>query len=108
MFHDRMEGVSTWKRVAGLALAVDDYALEPLRSQSANFTRATTVVHLRGRGEEGLGEDVSSAEEKHDAREAAGPVQPLTGEWTLADFCAHVGTLDLSPEPPDNEVSRRY
>src|SRR3954465_7851636 len=108
MFHDRMEGERTWERVAGLALDVDDYALEPLRSETGNFTRATTVVHLRGRGEEGLGEDVVYAEEDHDALEAAGPVQPLAGEWTLADFCDHIGTLDLFPEPPDNEVSRRY
>jgi hypothetical protein len=100
--------VTTWDKIASLPLAVDDYALEPLRSETGNFTRATTVIHLRGRGEEGLGEDVVYAEEEHDALEAAGPVQPLAGEWTLADFCDHVGALDLFPAPPDNEVSRRY
>jgi hypothetical protein len=101
--------VSTWDRLAGLPLNVEDYALEPLRRElGPTFTRATTVIHLHGRGEEGLGEDVVYAEEEHDALEAAGPGQPLAGDWTLADFCAHVGTLDLFGEPPDKEVSRRY
>jgi hypothetical protein len=100
--------VSTWERVSGLALVVEDYALEDRRADFGDFTRATTTIHLRGRGEEGLGEDVVYAVEEHDALQAAGPVQPLAGEWTLASFCEHVGGLDLFPEPPDNEVSRRY
>jgi hypothetical protein len=101
--------VSTWDRVAGLALAVEDYALEDRRVElNPEFTRVTTTIHLRGRGEEGLGEDVVYAAEEHDALQAAGPVQPLGGEWTLAEFCEHVGSLDLFPAPPGTEVSRRY
>ena len=100
--------MSTWDRQATLPLAIEDYTLESRRKVTGDFTRATTIIHLRGGGEEGLGEDVVYAVEDHDVLEAAGPVQPLAGEWTLASFCDHVGGLDLFPTPPDNEVSRRY
>jgi L-alanine-DL-glutamate epimerase-like enolase superfamily enzyme len=100
--------VSTWDRLAGLPLDVEDYTLEDRRRTTGEFTRATTTIHLRGRGEEGLGEDVVYAVADHDALQQAGPVQPLAGQWTLASFCDHVGGLDLFPQPPDNDVSRRY
>ena len=101
--------MSTWDLVAGLPLVVDGYELEGHRKQlSAEFMRATTTVHLKGGGEEGLGEDVTYQESDHDDFEAAGPVLALHGEWTLGDFCAHVATLALFPAPPDYEASALY
>jgi L-alanine-DL-glutamate epimerase-like enolase superfamily enzyme len=45
---------------------VEGYALERLeQAVSSGFTRVTTVVRLRGGGEEGLGEDVTYAGELH-------------------------------------------
>ena len=38
----------------------------------------------------------------------AGAVHDLSGRWTLAGVCERVESLDLFPEPPANEVSRRY
>jgi len=35
-------------------------------------------------------------------------VHDLRGGWTLAEICDRVESLDLFPEPPSNEVSRRY
>jgi hypothetical protein len=81
---------------AELALEVDAYELERLEKPvTRGFTRATTVVHLRGRGQEGLGEDVTWYAEHHDREQAAGPVLPLAGTWTFESFS---DTLD-TPDP---------
>jgi hypothetical protein len=87
---------SLWKRFAGVPLDVESYELERLeRPVTRGFTRVTTVVHLRGAGEEGLGEDVTWFTEAHDREQAAGPVLPLQGSWTLQTFSE---ALDI-PEP---------
>lgn len=50
--------MSTWDELAGLELEIEDYALEPLQATvSSEFERKSTVIHLRGGGEEGVGED---------------------------------------------------
>jgi len=42
------------QRLADLPLSIDDYALERLqRDVSSQFTRVSTVIRLRGGGEEG-------------------------------------------------------
>jgi hypothetical protein len=87
---------SLWKRFAQLPVEVESYELERLeRPVTRGFTRVTTVVHLRGTGEEGLGEDVTWYAEAHDREQAAGPVLPLAGSWTLDSFSA---ALEI-PEP---------
>jgi L-alanine-DL-glutamate epimerase-like enolase superfamily enzyme len=101
--------VATFDALADIPLRIDDYALEGLeRPVSSEFTRFTTVIRLRGAGEEGLGEDVSYAPEAHTSLQAAGAVQPLAGEWTIASFCDHVESLDLWPEPPGSEAFVHY
>jgi hypothetical protein len=67
-----------------MRLEVDGYSLERLEKPvTRGFTRVTTVVHLQGGGEEGLGEDVTWYAEHHDREQAAGAVLPLAGSWTL-------------------------
>jgi hypothetical protein len=101
--------MATFDAIADLPLRIDDYALEGLsRVVSSEFTRASTVIRLRGAGAEGVGEDVSYAEEAHTSLQAAGPVQPLAGDWTLASFCDHVEALDLWPEPPGWDAFLHY
>ena len=100
--------MSTFDLLADLALTIDRYALEDRRKPGERWDRVTTTIHLQGGGEEGLGEDVTYQPEDHEALQAAGPILPLAGEWTLAAFCDHVGELDLFPEPPTTEVSRLY
>jgi L-alanine-DL-glutamate epimerase-like enolase superfamily enzyme len=101
--------MSTYELVADLPLTVDGYDLEGLqRDVSSEFTRKSTVIRLRGGGEEGLGEDVVYEAEDHDAAQAAGPVLDLAGDWTIRSFSAHLAGLDLFPEPPQREVSRLY
>ena len=66
---------------------IDDYALEALQaSVSSDFERKSTVIHLRGAGEEGLGEDVTYDAVDHDILQAAGPTLPLAGRYTLASL----------------------
>jgi hypothetical protein len=87
---------SLWKRLARLPVEVESYALERCEQPvTRGFTRVTTVVRLSGRGEEGVGEDVSWYAEMHDREQAAGPVLPLQGAWTLDSFSA---ALEI-PEP---------
>jgi L-alanine-DL-glutamate epimerase-like enolase superfamily enzyme len=102
--------VSTYDLLAQLPLTVESYALEGLvRDVSSGFRRQTTVIHLHGGGEEGLGEDVIYDGEDHDHLQAAGPTQQLAGETTLGEFCARVDALDLfGVEPLRGEVSRLY
>ena len=105
--------VTTFERVAELPLTVEDYALEGReRTISPEFTRRTTTFHLRGAGEEGLGEDVTYDPEEHAEQQARGPTLPLAGEWTFAEFTRHVGELDLfpagAPSMPAFELYRRW
>jgi len=79
---------SLWKRFAQLPLEVESYELERLEQPvTRGFNRVTSVVRLHG-GEEGVGEDVTWYAEAHDREQAAGPVLPLAGSWTLESFSA--------------------
>lgn len=101
--------MSTWERIAGLPLEVEGYELEGLqRDVSSAFTRRSTVIRLHGGGHDGVGEDVVYDAEDHEVLQAAGPVLPLAGSWTLGSFSDHLTTLDLFPRPPLRDVSRLY
>jgi len=101
--------VPTFDRLAGLPLEVDSYSLEGLEAQvSSDFTRLSTVIHMQGGGEEGVGEDVTYDQLDHIALQDAGPVLELAGKRTIGEFCELVGSLDLFPADPVRDVSRRY
>src|SRR5688572_31154701 len=102
--------MSTYERVADLPLKIEDYTLEGLsRTVSSGFERMTTVIRLRGGGEEGVGEDVTYEGELQLAQQDHGPVLPLAGEWTFDGFSEHLAATDLFPAgAPDREVFRNY
>jgi L-alanine-DL-glutamate epimerase-like enolase superfamily enzyme len=101
--------VPTVDRLAGLPLEVDDCVLEGLERQvTADFTRKSTVIRLRGGGHEGVGEDVTYEAEDHEALQAAGPPDGLAGGGTLGDFCARAEAAELWPRPPRRPPSRHY
>jgi hypothetical protein len=78
-----------------LPLAVEGYELEGLSLDvSTGFTRRTTVVRLRGAGEEGVGEDVTYLADEQERFQAAGPVLPLAGTHTLESFSRALPQLD--------------
>ncbi len=105
--------MSTWETLARLPVEIEDYELEPLKARvSSAFERSSTVIHLRGAGVEGLGEDVTYDAVDHElAQEAFATGKerlPLKGSFTLGSFAERVAELDLFGEPPQREVSRRY
>jgi L-alanine-DL-glutamate epimerase-like enolase superfamily enzyme len=104
-----MTATGTWALVSDLPLRVDRYELEPLRARvSSDFERKSTVVRLYGADRDGLGEDVTYDAIDHDILQAAGPVLPLAGDWTVGSFCEHIAGLDLFEREPQRDVSRRY
>src|SRR3954466_10425520 len=102
--------MSTYERVADLPLEITDYTLEgPSKTVSSGFERLTTVVRLRGGGEEGWGEDVSYGADDQRAQQEHGPVLPLAGSWTVHSFARHLGELDTFPaRAPSMPVFRNY
>ncbi|MBI5104721.1 MAG: hypothetical protein HZB46_07020 [Solirubrobacterales bacterium] len=96
-------------RVGDLPLTIEDYTLgRHERAVSSDFLRVSTTIHLRGAGQEGIGEDVSYDQGDQDRLQQAGPVQPLAGDWTLRSFCDHLATLDLWPAPAEHPPSVLY
>src|SRR5436305_12610645 len=101
--------MGVYERIADLPVEIESYELEGLeRDVSSEFTRLSTVIHMRGGGQEGVGEDVTYDALDHVALQDAGPVQDLAGSHTIDSFCELMGTLDLFPAEPVREVSRRY
>jgi L-alanine-DL-glutamate epimerase-like enolase superfamily enzyme len=99
----------TWERVAGLPLHIESYEFEPLQALvSSEFERKSTVIRMVGAGQEGLGEDVTYDAVDHEILQSAGSTLPLAGSWTIGSFCEQVAALDLFPQEPQREVSRRY
>ncbi|MGI8730340.1 MAG: hypothetical protein ACR2LK_10190 [Solirubrobacteraceae bacterium] len=101
--------MSTYELVAGLPVRIEGYELEGLvRDVSSDFTRKSTLVHLRGNGEEGVGEDVVYEAVDHEIAQRAGPALALAGDWTMRSFSEHLATLNMFPEPPQRDVSPLY
>src|SRR5665809_57610 len=102
--------MSTYDRIAELPLEIEEYALEGVaKTVSSGFERLTTVIRLRGAGEEGVGEDVTYEGDDHVAQQEHGPVLPLAGRWTFESFSQHLDELDTFPAgAPKFPVYRNY
>jgi L-alanine-DL-glutamate epimerase-like enolase superfamily enzyme len=95
--------------LARLPVAVESYELEANDREYGDFTRGSTIVHLRGAEQEGIGEDVVYDVLDHIAHRDAGPVLDLSGPETLGELCELLGELDLFPgAPPEHDPSRHY
>jgi len=101
--------VGLYERLAELPIRVEGYALDDNDRQYGSFTRPSTIVRLRGDGQDGIGEDVAYTDLDHIAHRDAGAVHDLTGPATLGELCELVGELDLfSAAAPEYEASRHY
>jgi hypothetical protein len=100
---------SVWDRLRDLPLLVEEHEFERRSAIFAyGFERVTTLVHLRGDGAEGVGEDVSPYEGEDDTLHVAAPELALEGEWTLESFCDHIAHRDQWPVAPRYEMARRW
>jgi L-alanine-DL-glutamate epimerase-like enolase superfamily enzyme len=100
---------SLWKRVSGLSLEIAGFELERLELAVApEFTRVTTVVRLRGGGEEGVGEDVTYDAGDQDLFQQEGPNLALAGSWTLESFSARLDELSLFAREPSQPAYLDY
>jgi L-alanine-DL-glutamate epimerase-like enolase superfamily enzyme len=98
--------LTAWERLAALTVEVERIELERLEQQvSSGFKRVTTLIHMHGRGEEGVGEDVTYVAELHDGQ---APPRELEGTRSLGELCDAVGSLDLFPVAPEHDVYRSY
>jgi hypothetical protein len=101
--------MSSWEKLAQLPVEIEDYSLEALRVDvSSDFERKSTVIHLRGGGEEGVGEDVTYDAIDQEILQEAGPTLALAGRFTLSSFGERLAEQSLFPKPPQREVSARY
>jgi hypothetical protein len=101
--------VSLYDAVRDLPLVVEGYALEGLVAEvSSGFVRQTTVVHLQGAGEEGIGEDVTYEGAEHDRAAARGADLPLAGTWTIDTLSRHLDELPLFDHEPDQHAYLDY
>ena len=98
----------TFDALADLPLEIEGYELQPLELHLPSFERLSTVIHMWGGGEDGLGEDVTYDPVDHIALQDAGPILDLTGFSTLGEFCELMGELDTFPAEPQRDVSRLY
>jgi L-alanine-DL-glutamate epimerase-like enolase superfamily enzyme len=97
--------VPLYDAVAELPLEIEFYALEQLELKvSPQFARVTTLVHLSGAGEEGVGEDVTYTAADHPP-----PADlPLAGSYTLDSFSQLLDGLELFLREPEMGASRDY
>jgi hypothetical protein len=101
--------VSLYDAVRDLPLEIEGYTLEPLELQARpDFLRKTTVVHLQGGGEEGIGEDVTYDAAEHDRAQERGADLRLAGSWTLHTFSEHLATLPLFDAEPAQHAYHDY
>ena len=100
---------SSFDQIADLPVRIESYELEGRDFMiTEEMERLTTVIHLKGGGEEGVGEDVVYDALDHIALQEAGPVLELAGEHTIASFSDLLEELPLFPTPPEREVSANY
>ncbi|MSO44820.1 MAG: hypothetical protein EXQ74_05910 [Thermoleophilia bacterium] len=94
--------------IRDMPLVIDDVALERLDlAEAPGFARISTVVHLIGRGHEGLGEDVTYESTEVVAFHITGPPD-LRGTWTIHSLSQALVAMDLFTIPPTWAPSRGY
>jgi hypothetical protein len=64
----------------------------------------TTIVHLQGGGQEGLGEDVTYLHELHEHV----PTPDVAGRWTLASFSESLDGLRFFDVEPEDDAAHDY
>ncbi len=102
--------MASFDAIADLPLEIESCEFEGLEITMGEFERLTTIVKLRGGGEEGVGEDVVYDAVDHVGQQSHGPPAGLAFSGTFAGFSELLDGIDLFPAgPPERkEISRDY
>lgn len=101
--------MASFDAIADLPLEIDSCEFEGREVVVGEFERLTTIVKLRGGGQEGVGEDVTYDAVDHIAQQDAGAPEGLGGADTFAGFSERLDSIDLFPAaPPQREPSVDY
>jgi hypothetical protein len=102
--------MASYDAIRELPLEVEEIAFEGLDVSAGSFERLTTVVKLRGGGEEGVGEDVIYDAVDQIGQQTAGAPSGLTGGFSFEQFSQRLAETDLFPAgPPERgDVSQDY
>jgi hypothetical protein len=102
--------MASFDAIADLPLEIETCEFEGLGITNGNFERLTTIVKLRGGGQEGIGEDVVYDAVDHIGQQSHGPPGGLAGSSTFAEFSDRLDGIDLFPAgaPERGEVSIDY
>src|SRR5207247_7535527 len=101
--------MSTYDAVADLPLTIESCHLDARELRfTEEFTRLTTLVRLRGDGDEGVGEDVTYDGLDHVALQSAGAPAGIAGSYTVDSFSRRLDELELWPSSPVRETSQDY
>ncbi|HEY2716503.1 MAG TPA: hypothetical protein VGI73_09835 [Solirubrobacterales bacterium] len=102
--------MASYDAIRDLPLVVEECAFEGLEVTLGKFERLTTVVKLRGGGEEGVGEDVVYDAVDHIGQQSHGPPDGLAFSGSFDEFSKRLDGIDLFPAgaPERAEVSRDY
>jgi hypothetical protein len=102
--------MSSFDAIADLPLQIESCEFEGRGITLGSFERLTTIVKLRGGGQEGTGEDVVYDAIDHIGQQDHGPPQGLSGKSTFAEFSERLDGIDLFPAGPPvrGDVSADY
>ncbi len=92
--------MASFDLIADLPLKVEACEFEGLEITAGEFERLTTIVKLRGGGEEGIGEDVIYDAVDHVAQQGHGPPAGLAFSGSFAEFSEQLDSVDLFPAGP--------
>ena len=89
-----------YAKLANLPLEISEYEIETIEQVvPSGWSRKTSLIHLRGGGGEGVGEDVIWNDEDHRVLAEEGTDFPLVGTDTLAGFSRRLDAIELFPRP---------
>ncbi|MGD9737169.1 MAG: hypothetical protein AB7V58_16405 [Solirubrobacterales bacterium] len=102
--------MASYDAIRDLPLTVEGCEFEGLEISFGEFERLTTVVKLRGGGEEGVGEDVIYDAVDHIGQQSHGPPEGLAFSGSFDEFSQRLDQIDLFPAgPPERgDVSADY
>src|SRR5882757_768926 len=101
--------MASYDAIRELPLEVEECSFEGHEMTFGSFERLTTVVGLRGGGEEGVGEDVTYDPVDQIGQQSHGPPEGLVHSGTFDEFSRKLEQIDLFPAgAPEREPSIDY